>query len=496
MRSRRRRGLNIMKTVFAAFAAGLELAILCGTLRAAQVQEAFSNANANVWLSASNGDDLNNGLAPEKAVKTIARAYDAAKAAVDAQELDGTKQVVVAVDEGEYAAAMITSELTAGIKFVAVGARERTLVKPMGGTYGATGGYETAMACVNGEHPRVFEMEGFTFTGFNGDHHYAIAQYQSGIVYGMTLRECMITGNSPICTKAFVCGTFIDCDITGNKTRPRGDAGGDAPFGGCAAVYDDRERYQTRMYGCHVWDNDFSTFQFFAGKIEAKNCLFENGFAAVKNIHGSNNTMIADRYTNPLIPPSPSYRSFIPMGTDYLAVIASSADCETDPFYQTNTVYTIVQNREFKETRTTAVPVPYSWLLQHLPPDGSGQNLLRATSPASVAETPLDMAKMSNFESSAKLLGANGYRLWESYAIGLDPNDESQKLRITALPIMADGTPDIGNIAFTPALDKWNARSAKIVVKGTEQLSDGDWRTVTDENRASLRFFKVEAEFP
>ena len=320
----------------------------------APVHELFLNARADVWLSAGDGDDANDGLAPDRAVKSIARAYAAAKAAVDAQTLDGSRQVVVAVDEGVYAAAMITSELASGIRYSAVGDRERTLVMPMGGTYGPSGAYETAMACVNGEHPRVFEMEGFTFTGFNGNHHLAIAQYQSGIVYGMTLRRCLITGNSPICTKAFVCGTFIDCDITGNTTRPAGNTGGDAPFGGSSAVYDDRERYQTRMYSCHVWDNDFSTFQYFANKIEAKQCLFENSFAAVKAIHGEHNTMIADRYTNPLIPPSSTYKKFFAMGAKYFAVIASSADSTSDPFYVETDAYVCVQTANLTEDKVAA----------------------------------------------------------------------------------------------------------------------------------------------
>lgn len=325
--------------------------------QSAVARELFLNVQADVWLSAECGDDANDGLAPDRAVKSIARAYAAAKAAVDAQTLDGSRQVVVAVDEGVYAAAMITSELASGILYRAVGDRERTLVMPKGGTYGTSGAYETAMACVNGEHPRVFEMEGFTFTGFNGDHHYAIAQYQSGIVYGMTLRRCLITGNSPICTKAFVCGTFIDCEITGNTTRPRGNAGGVAPFGGYAAVYDDTA-YMTRMFNCHVWDNDFSSFQFFAAKIEAAHCLFENSFAVVKGISdsygGKYNTMVADRYTNPNLPPSPSYTSFHKIGQKYFAVIASSADCTTDPFYVETDGYVCVQSAELTEDKVAA----------------------------------------------------------------------------------------------------------------------------------------------
>ena len=70
-----------MHPIFAAFTAGLGLALLYGTLLAAQVPDIFATAKADVWLSANNGDDANDGLAPEKAVKTIGRAYAAAKAA-------------------------------------------------------------------------------------------------------------------------------------------------------------------------------------------------------------------------------------------------------------------------------------------------------------------------------------------------------------------------------------------------------------------------------
>ena len=481
-----------MHPIFAAFTAGLGLALLYGTLLAAQVPDIFATAKADVWLSANNGDDANDGLAPEKAVKTIGRAYAAAKAAVDEKTLDGTRQIVVAVDEGEYGSVQLNCELTAGIAFRAVGARERTLIVPSNDPGDEAN--QTPMSCDNGVYPRVFEMEGFTITRFNGRHHTDINwdSHQRGIVYGMTLRRCLITENNPICTKAFVCGTFIDCDITRNTTRPTPqNVGGDAPFGGYGAVYYDLA-YMTRMFNCHVWDNDFSSFHYFAKKLEASHCLFENSFAAAMSIAdsygGHDNTMIAERYTNPNFTYSDTYKQFFKIGVKYYAVIASSEDCATQPFYTTNTEYTVVQNAVIEETRTTCVPVPYNWLRQHLS--------LGASTFARSAETPLATIDKSTFESAAKLLGANGYRLWESYAFGLEPNDESEKLRITALPIKADGTPDIDNISFSPSRDKWNVGNASPVVKGTESLSNGNWQPVTDENRSSLRFFKVEVEFP
>lgn len=323
-----------------------------------ETDERFMRTKADIYLSARKGNDANDGLAPERAVKTIGRAYAAAKAAVDAQTLDGTKQVVVAVDEGVYGSVQIINELTAGIAFRAVGARDSTFVVPSNDPGDEAN--QTPMSCDNGVYPHVFEMEGFTFTGFNGRHHTDMNpnSHQRGIVYGMTLRRCLITGNRPICTKAFVCGTFIDCDITGNATRltPQ-NVGGDAPFGGYGAVYNDLA-YMTRMFNCHVWDNDFSTFQYFAKKIEAAHCLFENSFAVVSGVGdsygGHNNTMIAERYTNPYFAYSDTRSKFYKIGVKYFAVIASPAGSTTDPFYTETADYVCVQSAQLTEDKIAA----------------------------------------------------------------------------------------------------------------------------------------------
>lgn len=327
-----------------------------------ETDERFMRTKADIYLSARKGNDANDGLAPDRAVKSIARAYAAAKAAVDAQTLDGTKQVVVAVDEGVYGSVRLNCELTAGIAFRAVGARESTLVVPSDDP-GDTGN-QTPMSCDNGAYPRVFEMEGFTFTGFNGKHHTDISwdSHQRGIVYGMTLRRCLITGNRPICTKAFVCGTFIDCEITGNAPRITGNTGAYAVFGGYGAVYDNLA-YMTRLFNCHVWDNDFSAFQYFSTKVEAANCLFENQFAVIRgqrisDSYGSrNNTMIAERYTNPNFSASSygtTWSQFHNLGSSYFAVIASSDGCTTDPFYVGTNDYVCVQTANLTDDKVAA----------------------------------------------------------------------------------------------------------------------------------------------
>ena len=92
---------------------------------------------------------------------------------------------------------------------------------------------------------------------------------------------------------------------------------------------------------------------------------------------------------------------------------------------------------------------------------------------------------------------ANGRKVWECYVLGLDPEDAGSDFRITAFPMKADGTPDIENIAFAPEQSKWNVEGARPVIKGKATLAGSDeWQTVTDGNKADMRFFKVEVVLP
>ena len=59
----------------------------------------------------------------------------------------------------------------------------------------------------------------------------------------------------------------------------------------------------------------------------------------------------------------------------------------------------------------------------------------------------------------------------------------------------ADGTPDLENIVFDPPEARWNVSGARPVLKGAASLG-GEWQTVTEENKASFRFFKVEVVLP
>ena len=127
-------------------------------------------------------------------------------------------------------------------------------------------------------------------------------------------------------------------------------------------------------------------------------------------------------------------------------------------------------------TRTTEVPVPYAWL---------------------TANDPDVVDEYDAYEAAVKLTGANGYKVWESYVIGANPNDANDFLKITAFPMKPDGTPDFANITIYPPKSQWNVQGATPVLKGTATLGTSlDWQTVTDLNKASLRFFKIEVHLP
>lgn len=130
----------------------------------------------------------------------------------------------------------------------------------------------------------------------------------------------------------------------------------------------------------------------------------------------------------------------------------------------------------YTATRTTNVPVPYAWLTEH---------------------DPDVVDEYDAYEAAAKVTGANGHKVWESYVIGADPNDKDDSLKITSFPMKADGTPDFEAITISPSQSKWNVDGAQPVLKGKATLEGaGEWQAVTDENRTDMRFFKVEVVLP
>ena len=91
---------------------------------------------------------------------------------------------------------------------------------------------------------------------------------------------------------------------------------------------------------------------------------------------------------------------------------------------------------------------------------------------------------------------ANGRKVWECFVLGLDPEDAEDDFKITSFPINADGTPNLDGITISPPQARWNVEGATPVLKGRESLFGGAWQTVTDENKAQMRFFKVEVSLP
>ena len=127
------------------------------------------------------------------------------------------------------------------------------------------------------------------------------------------------------------------------------------------------------------------------------------------------------------------------------------------------------------ETQTTPVPVPYAWLEAHI---------------------PVTMHTSDAYDAAAKAMAANGRKVWECYVVGLDPEIATNDFKITSFPMKADGTPDFANIVFDPPQARWNVPGARAVIKGAAALSDTEWPEVTEQNKASFRFFKVEVELP
>ncbi|MGN0889509.1 MAG: chitobiase/beta-hexosaminidase C-terminal domain-containing protein [Kiritimatiellia bacterium] len=120
---------------------------------------------------------------------------------------------------------------------------------------------------------------------------------------------------------------------------------------------------------------------------------------------------------------------------------------------------------DLTETQTTAVPVPYAWLL--------------ANCPDAVDEYDV-------YEAVAKQPAANGRQtVEECYVAGLDPEDPAAEFK--ARIEMVDGVPVV-----TPSPDLKGARVYKVL--GKTSLEDaGEWQYPTN---ALHRFFKISVEMP
>ncbi len=53
------------------------------------------------------------------------------------------------------------------------------------------------------------------------------------------------------------------------------------------------------------------------------------------------------------------------------------------------------------------------------------------------------------------------------------------------------------DFSLSPPQAQWNVEGATPVLKGRATLEGaGEWQTVTDENKADMRFFRVEVVLP
>ena len=109
---------------------------------------------------------------------------------------------------------------------------------------------------------------------------------------------------------------------------------------------------------------------------------------------------------------------------------------------------------------------------------------------------PIATASGGDIATAARMIAANGCRtVGECYALGIDPEDPNDDLKITHFEMGKDGKPVItlnhtedgsGN-SFLPR--------AKTLGKATLSNAE-EWREVPEGGDSSMRFFKVDVELP
>ena len=111
--------------------------------------------------------------------------------------------------------------------------------------------------------------------------------------------------------------------------------------------------------------------------------------------------------------------------------------------------------------------MPFSWIEEYVP---------------GIAGYPDAM-----YETVANSEGANGYKYWESFVLGLEPTNETSKLVTT---IRMDGTTPV--VEYSPTNEVLKARGAiEYVLQGKPTLTNG-WQDVEfNEPGDTNRFFRV-----
>ena len=313
---------------------------------------AFEKAVADVWLSAFDGDDANDGLSPSNAVRTIAEAYAVAYNGITNGTFSASNEVVVAVAEGRYAPCIIESAITNGIAYIATGDRTDTIIDGSLAWWMVTGSSKT-----NGV-PMAFlwqpcRMTGFTITSFN--HRMRLANTSRGnrtMTDGIRFERCDIVGNYTPSYYGWIAGTFVDCDIHGNKVLTSVDDTAVGTVFGAWADYDRECAYLTR---CHVWDNDFSVCaELFYSGCSADSCLFEVEFYEGKIPSGGYNTIIAKTFSNPNVS-GLTHNKDGQFNTNSFVVVAEPGPGYTDSIYQI-AGSCVVSNANLTADRVAAAP--------------------------------------------------------------------------------------------------------------------------------------------
>ena len=103
-------------------------------------------------------------------------------------------------------------------------------------------------------------------------------------------------------------------------------------------------------------------------------------------------------------------------------------------------------------------------------------------------------ASNGDIATAAAMTAANGCRtVGECYALGIDPEDPNDDLKIAEFK-MKDGKPVI---TLNHTKDgSGNSFEDRVKILGKAELTDAEWQEVPPEGNPAHRFFKVGVEMP
>ena len=106
----------------------------------------------------------------------------------------------------------------------------------------------------------------------------------------------------------------------------------------------------------------------------------------------------------------------------------------------------------------------------------------------------IDTAAYGDIATAAAMTAANGCRtVGECYALGIDPEDPNDDLRITAFKM--EGDKPVITLNHTKD-GSGNSFEERVKILGKAQLTDEAWQEVPPEGDANHRIFRVSVEMP